>query len=117
MDRVFSGQRRLRAASRDLEDIIAVVDGRAELLGEIRAAEGDVRSCLAKGIKQLLSIRAFRDVLPYHVPPDAASQEESAQLFRASKRLPHCSLRSTRNISSQLIALRANPERRLDGGG
>jgi hypothetical protein len=63
------------AGSRDLEDLIAVVDGRAELLGEIRAAESDVRSYLAKEIKQLISSRAFNDGLPGHVPPDAASQE------------------------------------------
>jgi len=31
-------------ASRDLEDLIAVVDGRAELVGEIQTAAGDVRS-------------------------------------------------------------------------
>src|SRR6266849_807599 len=31
-------------ASRDLEDLIAVVDGRAELVGEIQAAASDVRS-------------------------------------------------------------------------
>jgi hypothetical protein len=62
------------AGSRDVEDIIAVVDGRAELLGEIRAAESDVRSYLGKEIKRLLSISAFNDALPGHVPPDAASQ-------------------------------------------
>ena len=63
------------AGSRDLEDIIAVVDGRGELLGEIRAAESNVRSYLAKEIKRLISIPAFNDALPGHVPPDAASQE------------------------------------------
>jgi hypothetical protein len=62
-------------ASRDLEDLIAVVDGRAELGGEIRGAAGDVRSYLAKEIKMLLSIREFNDALPGHLPPDAASQD------------------------------------------
>jgi hypothetical protein len=62
-------------ASRDLEDLIAVVDGRSELLGEIQAAAGDVRSYIAKEIKRLLSIHEFNDALPGHVPPDAASQE------------------------------------------
>jgi hypothetical protein len=62
-------------ASRDLEDLIAVVDGRAELVGEIRAAASDVRSYLAKGIKELISIREFNDTLPGHLPPDPASQE------------------------------------------
>jgi hypothetical protein len=62
-------------ASRDLEDLIAVVDGRAELGEEIKAAANDVRSYLAKEIKKLLSIREFNDALPGYVPPDAASQE------------------------------------------
>jgi hypothetical protein len=62
-------------ASRDLEDLIAVVDGRAELAGEIRGAAGDVRSYLAKEIKKLVSIREFTDALPGHLPPDSASQD------------------------------------------
>src|SRR5580698_3462139 len=47
------------AGSRDLEDLIAVVDGRAELVREIRAAENAVRDYLADEIKKLISIRAF----------------------------------------------------------
>jgi len=62
-------------ASRDLEDLIAVVDGRAELAGEIRGAAGDVRSYLAKEIKKLTSSREFNDALPGHLPPDAGSQD------------------------------------------
>src|SRR5580692_691678 len=45
----FAGRgRKDFAGSRDLEDLIAVVDGRVELVGEIRAAESNVRSYLAK---------------------------------------------------------------------
>jgi hypothetical protein len=62
-------------ASRDLEDLIAVVDGRAELAGEIEAAANDVRSYLAKEIEKLLLIREFNDAVPGYVPPDAARQE------------------------------------------
>jgi hypothetical protein len=69
------------SGSRDLEDLIAVVDGRAELVAEIQAAANDVRSYLAKELKKLLSIREFTNALPGHVPPDAASQERVAQLF------------------------------------
>src|SRR5216684_7780083 len=63
------------SGSRDLEDLIAVVDGRSELVGEIQAAATDVRSYLAKEIRKLISIREFNDALPGHVPSDAASQE------------------------------------------
>jgi|HubBroStandDraft_1064217.scaffolds.fasta_scaffold17314_3 hypothetical protein len=70
--------------STDLEDLIAVVDGRVELVGEIRSAASDVRSYLAKEIKQLISIRAFNDALPGHVPPDAASQERVGTIIFAT---------------------------------
>jgi hypothetical protein len=62
-------------ASRDVEDLIVVVDGRTELVGEIRAAAGDVRSYLAKEIKKSISLREFNDALPGHLPPDTASQD------------------------------------------
>jgi len=61
--------------SRDLEDLMAVVDGRAELVGEIKAAQSDVRSYLAKEITKLLATRRFRDALSGHLAPDSASQE------------------------------------------
>jgi hypothetical protein len=61
--------------SRDLEDVIAVVDGRQELLGELRAAERDVRSYIAHELRKLYDTREFQDALPGHLPPDAASQE------------------------------------------
>ena len=70
------------SSSRDLEDLIAVVDGRAELVGEIRVADSDVRRYLAKEIKKLRSTRAFNDALPGHVPPDAASQERVGTITR-----------------------------------
>jgi hypothetical protein len=58
-----------------LEDVIAVVDGRQELLGELRAAESDVRSYIAHELRELYDTREFQDALPGHLPPDAASQE------------------------------------------
>jgi hypothetical protein len=60
--------------SRDLEDFIAVLDGRAELRGEIRAAKTDVRSYLAQEVAKLLVAGGFADALPGHLPPDSASQ-------------------------------------------
>ena len=44
--------------SRDLEDVAAVVDGRQELVGEIKAAQRDVRSYLGKEIAKLLGVRS-----------------------------------------------------------
>jgi hypothetical protein len=62
-------------ASHDLEDVITVVDGRSELVREVRAAQEDVRSFIASEVGRLLSTRAFTDALPGFLLPDEASQQ------------------------------------------
>lgn len=59
----------------DLEDVIAVVDGRVELLGELKKTDPAVRSYLGKSIAHLLANRNFLDSLPGHLPGDIASQQ------------------------------------------
>jgi len=61
-------------SSRDIEDLIAVVDGRAELVNELRSAPDDVRSYIAAAISQMLRTRGFTDSLTGHLSHDAASQ-------------------------------------------
>lgn len=73
--------------SRDLEDFIAVVDGRAELAGEIQAAQSDVRSYLSKEIAKLFGARGFVDALPGHLAPDSASQERIATVMARLKEI------------------------------
>ena len=75
------------AGSRDLEDFIAVVDGRSELVGEIRAAQRDVRSYLAKEVTKLLGARRFVDALPGYLPPDPASQERITTVIARLKEI------------------------------
>jgi hypothetical protein len=61
-------------SSHDLEDLIAVIDGRTELVQEIQSAPNDVRAYIAFEMKQLLGTSAFMDALPGYLLPDAASQ-------------------------------------------
>jgi len=61
-------------ASYDLEDLITLVDGRPELLSELRSASADVRSYIAGAIGQMLATDEFMDALPGYLLPDAASQ-------------------------------------------
>jgi hypothetical protein len=61
-------------ASRDLEDILSLVDGRPELDGEIRTASPTLRAFLGKTIADLLHQRRFLDALPGHFPGDGAGQ-------------------------------------------
>jgi len=60
--------------SHDLEDVIAVVDGRAELGDEIRSAAPELRDYLTETISTLLGTEAFREALPGYLPGDSASQ-------------------------------------------
>ena len=73
--------------SRDLEDLITVVDGRAELVGEIQVAQRDVRSYIAKEIANLFDARGFVDALPGHLPPDPASQERITTVMERLKEI------------------------------
>ncbi len=61
-------------ASHDLEDIITVIDGRAEIVDEISRAPEDVREYISGKIRGLLNTRQFLDALPGYLLPDEASQ-------------------------------------------
>jgi hypothetical protein len=61
-------------ASHDLEDIIAVVDGRPEIVSEVAAAAADARRYIASELRALLDNRDFTEALAGFLLPDAASQ-------------------------------------------
>jgi predicted nucleotidyltransferase len=58
----------------DLEDVVAVVDGRVELQRELEETAVDVRRYVAGQLRGLLGIPAFLEALPGHLPGDTASQ-------------------------------------------
>lgn len=60
--------------SHDIEDIVAVLDGRAEILAEILETNGSLRTYLAERFAVLLKTRDFIEALAGHLPGDAASQ-------------------------------------------
>lgn len=60
--------------SRDFADIVALVDGREELVAEIRAAPNELRSYVAQTLGQLPSDERLGDGVRAQLPPDAASQ-------------------------------------------
>jgi hypothetical protein len=73
------------AGSHDLEDAIALIDGRAEIILEVRDAEADVRQYLSETFRALLETRAFNDALPGFLLPDAANQERLPRLLARLK--------------------------------
>jgi hypothetical protein len=60
--------------SHDLEDFIAVVEGREQLLEELAGAPPDLRQYLGDAASKLLGNDRFREALPGYVLGDAISQ-------------------------------------------
>lgn len=69
------------ASSRDIEDIVTVVDGRTELLGEIRGNVPDVIAYLKDEVDELLSTPRFVESIAYHLHPDSASQARAPMII------------------------------------
>jgi len=68
--------------SHDMEDIISVVDGRAELAREIAVADAELRNYITEEFDDLLARPEFLDSLAWHLPGDAANQSRLPELIR-----------------------------------
>lgn len=71
----------------DMEDVVAVVDGRAELETELGAAREEVRAFVARELHALMDDESFRDSLAGHLPGDRASQARLPLLETRLRRL------------------------------
>ena len=61
-------------SSHDLEDLMAVVDGRPELAEKLRSGPEDVRAYIGAEFRKLLATPEFLDALPGYLLPDQASR-------------------------------------------
>jgi hypothetical protein len=60
--------------SKDIEDIIAIIDGRPEIVVEVQYAKKNLNTYLKNRLTSILDNRNFKEALPGHLPPDSASQ-------------------------------------------
>jgi len=67
--------------SRDMEDIITVLDGRPEIVEEVQKSEKRLRIHLTQRFATLLQDQRFTDALPGYLPSDAASQKRLPALL------------------------------------
>jgi hypothetical protein len=74
-------------ASHDLEDFMAVVDGRPSLSAEMEAVSPDLRAYVCAAVRMLLTEPRFLDALPGYLLPDEASQARVGQLAGKLRRL------------------------------
>ncbi len=83
----FYGRGKNDFSSHDLEDIVTVIDGRPELVDEVRLAPADLQKYLSDEFGALLSNRDFRDALPGHLSFDTTSQLRIGLVIGCMKRL------------------------------
>jgi predicted nucleotidyltransferase len=74
-------------ASRDMEDIVALIDGRKEIVAEIAHAPEDLRTYLSKTFQKFLHNEAFLESLPGHLPSDSASQARYSLIVERLKQI------------------------------
>ena len=67
-------------ASHDLEDFMAVLDGRSSLFTELETASEGLRTYIGEAVRMLLVEPRFLDALPGYLLPDEASQARIGQL-------------------------------------
>jgi hypothetical protein len=61
----------------DIEDILAIIDGRPALLGEIRQSSPEVKKFLASTFQELMGDENFREIIPAHLGGDAIAYERA----------------------------------------
>jgi len=70
--------------SRDLGDIVALVDGREEIVDEVLATESTARTFISDAFRALLTDPSFVEAIPAHLLPDAASQARAPLIFESA---------------------------------
>jgi len=73
--------------SADIEDIISVIDGRKELLAEIKSSAQDLQKYIAQELQSFLETPTFLQNLSGFVPGDPANQARVPLLLNRIKEL------------------------------
>ncbi len=73
MDAFFSRGADDYYGSRDLEDIIALMEGCTRLLDELQASSADLRQHVSRRMRRLLDTQAFVEAIPAHLSRESPS--------------------------------------------
>jgi predicted nucleotidyltransferase len=69
-------------ASHDMEDIITVLDGRREIVDEIKSSSGELKTFLSRTFRIFLADENFLDAIPGQLLPDHANQSRLPRLLK-----------------------------------
>ena len=73
--------------SHDISDIVSILDGRSEVVEEIKQSDIEVKAFLAQAARDLLMTLAFTETLTYHLLPDSASQAREGLILERLRRI------------------------------
>ena len=73
--------------SHDISDIVSILDGRSEVVEEIKQSDIEVKAFLAQAARNLLMTLAFTETLTYHLLPDSASQAREGLILERLRRI------------------------------
>jgi hypothetical protein len=73
--------------SHDIEDIIAVLDGRPEIVDEVGSADSKLQIELGRRFKELLVDDRFTDAVSGHMPTDETSQARVSIILRTMNKI------------------------------
>ena len=73
--------------SHDFEDIVSVIDGRPELVDEIKCVESKLKVYLSKTLSNIYDQRGFHDALPGHFVQYGSLAEDRIELFKERLKL------------------------------
>ncbi len=74
-------------ASHDMEDIINLINGRVEIVEDIRNSEPNLKDFITKSLQGFLDDELFLEALPGHLLPDQASQSRRPILLERIKKI------------------------------
>lgn len=78
-------------ASHDLEDLVTVIDGRADIVAEVDWASPGLRDYAITAVRTLTTAAAFSEALPGYLPSDPGSQQRLPSLRRKLQQISELS--------------------------
>ena len=74
-------------SSHDLEDVVAVIDGRVEIIDEVSTARDDLHAAIATQLRAILARPDAEDLIAAQLPPDPKSQDRLQLVIGRIRRL------------------------------
>ena len=70
-----------------MEDIINFINGRAEVIEDIKSSRPDLREFVIESLQRFLEDEFFLEALPGHLLPDQASQRRRSIILERIKKI------------------------------